>query len=651
MSRAGISRVSFFKRISFTGLSAFVLSAPSSALAQGYSTDVEVVRPTFSYKGLPGIDTPVMAAQPTMRTGFMAQYERDPVILYQFGEELGGEGNGAVVKHRTAMTLGVSYDFTPAVSARFILPTALHSGSDIPELEADGFALEDMSLGVRFRAFQVGGLTLGARADFTLPTGTKESFHGEDGLRTGAGVLAMFETGPLSVLFDSNVMTRTAVELDEDWTHGSQLAVNAGVRYWVLPDRIALWVAEISRGGFNNFYKGGAENVVEMIGGLEYQPVNYLRLHLGGGSGLADGTGGTAQRILMSAKFVPIPPPRPDFVVEAEEELATEPPPDVAIEEILTVEKKWKEGELARVEDEAIVIRDPIQFEFNTANILRQSLPTLHFVAKLMNQHARLGHVVIEGHASEEGTYIYNYDLSIRRARSIWEEVITAGVHPSRLSYRGMGEVDPRKKGTDEAALAKNRRVDFHIIHRYNELDVLPDYPEDIRLPWNGKPVKVKTPADIEQKMRDDALRQRQQRDLEGLQKDNSDAAISPVIVPDEDEEPTERMEESDDDAAPEDPSEDPVEVDEAPAPVQEEPPPVQEEPPPVQEEPAPVQEEPAPVQEEPAPVQEEPAPVQEEPPPVQEEPPPVQTESEPTQEVQTPSETGGTVDEPGGAE
>jgi len=216
MSRTDLPSVSILRSISAIALLGLGGLAPSAALAQGYSTDVELVRPTFSHKGLPGIDTPVMAAQPTMRTGLMTQYERDPVILYQFGEELGGDGNGAVVKHRTAIALGVSYDFTPAVSARFILPTALHSGSDIPELEADGFAIEDMSLGVRFRAMQVGGFTLGARADFTAPTGTKESFHGEDGLRTGAGVLAMFETGPLSVLFDANAMTRTNVELAED---------------------------------------------------------------------------------------------------------------------------------------------------------------------------------------------------------------------------------------------------------------------------------------------------------------------------------------------------------------------------------------------------------------------------------------------------
>jgi outer membrane protein OmpA-like peptidoglycan-associated protein len=562
MYRVWTPGVSLLTRFSLYGIAAMMAFAPSSASAQGYSTDIELVRPTFSHKGLPGIDTPLFTAQPTMRVGLLHQYERDPLIMYQFGEELGGEGNGSVIKHRNATALGVSYDFSTAFGARVILPMALHSGSAIPELESDGFGLEDMSIGVRFRAFQVGGFSLGARADFTAPIGAKESFHGEDGLRTGGGLLASFDAGPVTVLFDTNVMTRTTVELAEDWTNGTQLAVNTGVRYWVLPDRVALWVSEISRGQFNNFYKGGAENAVELLGGVQYQPVNYMTFHLGGGSALADGTGGSAQRILLSAKFVPIPPPRPDFVVEVEEEIPVAPPPDVAIEEILTVEKKWKEGELARVEDEAIVIRDPIQFEYNTANILSESLPTLHFVAKLMNQNARLGHVVIEGHASEEGTYIYNYDLSIRRARSIWEEIITAGVHPARLSYRGMGEVDPRKKGTDEAALAKNRRVDFHIIHRYSELDVLPEYPSSIKLPWSGQPAQVKTPEDIERKMQEDMMRRRRQKDLEGLQQDTNDGPISvPVPVPVDDDEPVERMEESDDAEAPEDPTEDPVET------------------------------------------------------------------------------------------
>ena len=125
-----------------------------------------------------------------------------------------------------------------------------------------------------------------------------------------------------------------------------------------------------------------------------------------------------------------------------------------------------------------------------------------------------------------------------------------------------MGEVVPRKKGTEEAALAKNRRVDFHIIHRYNELDVLPEYPEDIRLPWSGQPAKVKTPEDIARKMAEDEIKRRQERDREGLEEEAAGEPPVPAPIPD-DEPPPERMDESDDDAAPEDPAEDPVETEE----------------------------------------------------------------------------------------
>jgi len=509
------------------------LSLPSTALAQGYSTDVEIVRPVFSHQGLPGIDTPLMSAQPTMRIGLLTQYERDPLILYQFGKELGGDGNGAVVKHRSVMQMGVSYDFTPNVSTRLVVPVAFHAGSDIPELDSDGVGLEDLQLGARFQIIQIGPWSAGVRADFIAPTGTKDSFHGEDGLRTGAGVLNMVEFGPFSAMLDANVMTRSKVELEEDFTLGTELALNAGVRYWVLPDRVAVWASELNRSGFSNFYKGGAENTVELLGGLEYQPVNYMTFHLGAGAGAADGYGGTQQRIIFGARFVPIPPPRPDYVVDTEEEVASEPPPEIAIEQLLTVEKRWKDGELARVEEEFIVIRDPIQFEYDTANILRESIPTLRFVARLMNENARIGHLVISGHASEEGSYTYNYDLSIRRARAIWEEVIRSGVHPARLSYRGMGEVDPRRAGQDEGQLAKNRRAEFSIVKRFSPLDILPDYGEDILLPWSGEPAKVKKPEDIDLKMKQSEEKKAKDRDSEGLREGGGTPAPEPTPQPD----------------------------------------------------------------------------------------------------------------------
>ena len=78
----------------------------------------------------------------------------------------------------------------------------------------------------------------------------------------------------------------------------------------------------------------------------------------------------------------------------------------------------------------------------------------------------QIGHVVIEGHASEEGSHQYNYDLSNLRARAIFKALAEAGVHPDRMSHRGYGEALPKNLGEDEAALAENRRVEFHIIRQ-----------------------------------------------------------------------------------------------------------------------------------------------------------------------------------------
>ena len=60
-------------RATLCGLLALGLGLAPTAHAQGYSTDLELVRPVFSHKGLPGIDTPVMAAQPTLRPRHFSQ--------------------------------------------------------------------------------------------------------------------------------------------------------------------------------------------------------------------------------------------------------------------------------------------------------------------------------------------------------------------------------------------------------------------------------------------------------------------------------------------------------------------------------------------------------------------------------------------------
>jgi hypothetical protein len=58
-----------------------------------------------------------------------------------------------------------------------------------------------------------------------------------------------------------------------------------------------------------------------------------------------------------------------------------------------------------------------------------------------------------------------------------------------------MGETVPKTAGTDEAALAENRRVEFKIIKQYEGDERPPEYRGNVRLPWNGEAINVKAPV------------------------------------------------------------------------------------------------------------------------------------------------------------
>jgi outer membrane protein OmpA-like peptidoglycan-associated protein len=147
---------------------------------------------------------------------------------------------------------------------------------------------------------------------------------------------------------------------------------------------------------------------------------------------------------------------------------------------------EWKEGQLARVEERRIAIREPIQFEFGTARILPESLPVLDAVVQVLADYWQIEHLVIVGHASEEGSFAYNDELSVARARAVHRALVEAGIHPDRLSYQGMGEVAPKSLSTVEAELARDRRVEFRIVHLLTPVEAAPARPAEFRLPWTG---------------------------------------------------------------------------------------------------------------------------------------------------------------------
>lgn len=84
----------------------------------------------------------------------------------------------------------------------------------------------------------------------------------------------------------------------------------------------------------------------------------------------------------------------------------------------------------------------------------------------------------INGHTDSRGSYRYNQELALKRARSVKEILVASGVGADRLNLRTFGEQLPIESNGDVIGQMKNRRVSiefmdedyFHISGRNGEL-------------------------------------------------------------------------------------------------------------------------------------------------------------------------------------
>jgi len=490
-------RSTTFPRFGVLGLlSAVGLLVSDVALAQGVTADPELVRPRFGHREVAGVPTPDQNVRNTVRWGLFAQYQMNPVSAYRQGEEIGD-----IVANRMAFHAGLSWDVSKIVSLDLTVPFQHNFGSDIPQLEADGFGLGDLGVGLTVTPLRLRNFHLGLRADFMAPTGRREAYMGDTSVRGSAGLLMMGIIGPVDIGFDTIVTARGASDTQQDFTTGSDLSFNQMLRVNIPGAPVSIVQSLYYRGYFSNIFGGGAENALELMGGLQLPIKDWVRVDVMAGRGLNQGFGTTDLRVLAGVVFSKSPRPEPP---PAPIEVPVQPPPPPLPP---AVEEPPAEAEI--VEDE-IIIEDPIQFAVGTANILPESLPTLQAVADIMNGNALIGHLVIEGHASFEGDHEYNYNLSTSRAQAVYHQLFLMGVHPSRMSYRGMGEVVPKAEAEhekDEENHSVNRRVEFHIVKQHSEFDELPEYSPTHPVPWSGEhstTVQPPSPMELEeQRMRE----------------------------------------------------------------------------------------------------------------------------------------------------
>jgi peptidoglycan-associated lipoprotein len=104
--------------------------------------------------------------------------------------------------------------------------------------------------------------------------------------------------------------------------------------------------------------------------------------------------------------------------------------------------------------------RNVVYFDFDKSDIKPEYADLIAAHARNLTAHPNLK-LKLEGNTDERGTREYNIGLGERRAQAVRRAMMLQGVSQSQLTTVSFGAERPAVEGDDEAAWAKNRRVDM----------------------------------------------------------------------------------------------------------------------------------------------------------------------------------------------
>lgn len=105
-----------------------------------------------------------------------------------------------------------------------------------------------------------------------------------------------------------------------------------------------------------------------------------------------------------------------------------------------------------------------IYFEFDSSDISPQYVDVIAAHGRYLAGNASI-RIRLEGHSDERGTREYNIGLAERRAQAVKRALSLQGVQDSQVATVSYGEERPAVVGSDDAAYAKNRRVELVYIN------------------------------------------------------------------------------------------------------------------------------------------------------------------------------------------
>ena len=119
---------------------------------------------------------------------------------------------------------------------------------------------------------------------------------------------------------------------------------------------------------------------------------------------------------------------------------------------------------LSRIKVGSNTVLNNIFFDFDKYELKDKSIVELNKVADFMNKNPDV-RIRISGHTDNQGSPQYNKQLSLQRAKAVYNYLVSAKIDPARIEYIGYGEEKPAYPNDTEENMSKNRRIEFEIIN------------------------------------------------------------------------------------------------------------------------------------------------------------------------------------------
>ncbi len=111
----------------------------------------------------------------------------------------------------------------------------------------------------------------------------------------------------------------------------------------------------------------------------------------------------------------------------------------------------------------ASITLNNIFFPLNKFELQPESISELSRVLELLKDNPTVK-ILISGHTDNTGVAADNMQLSVNRAKAVVDYLISKGIEPARLQYKGFGSTRPVTNNSTEEERAANRRTELTIL-------------------------------------------------------------------------------------------------------------------------------------------------------------------------------------------